>query len=178
MRLNPSILGRVTLTALLVGSLAGPVPQNEREPEEPQPEWHHTPNRLTRRASPAAGVGVELECRSLEFRNEEQLDHADSDVLDKIKGSPLLLQDKPEASEKLKQNEKYWALTAELADGLGVKRLHPEIIVDGKEMKVGASNPSLKEVGKSITDFLVSLTPPTRQKKLLICLGRVETQKG
>ena len=155
MKLCATLLRRIALISLSVIAHAGPLPQHERQLGKPQ-DGRSTLN-LVRRDFLMAGVGIELEYRAMVYENEDQLDHADGEVMDKLKGSDLMLQDNTEASKLLEEHRRYWSLTAELSDNTGIKRIVPEIIVDGKAMKVGATNPSLKQVGESISGFLVSL---------------------
>ena len=171
MKISVSLLQPIALSLVPLIIYAGPLSHQGgiSNKEDNQNSFN-----LIRRQHPAAGVGVELEDRSITFVNDDVLDHGETADMDRVKGAPFLLQGHDDAQNMLKKHKSSWTLTAELSDDTGIKRLIPEFIVNGKNIKVGADNPSLKSVGKSITEFLVRCFFIAACILLMIMIGCLE----
>ncbi|KAI9822914.1 MAG: hypothetical protein M1832_002939 [Thelocarpon impressellum] len=128
------------------------------------------------------GVGVELEYRNMALKSDQQEKaSAAFNKVDSIKGKPMKLINKDRANGILSAHSKFWEFTAEHSgteDGSAIAILIAEIIVNGQTVKVGGKNTeshpgtdppsssegvatsmSLKEVGRSITDFINAMEP-------------------
>jgi hypothetical protein len=95
------------------------------------------------------GIGVELELGWMEMHIREGTRAFTLDQQEHLKGSkmtPVGYHEKPKTN---------WELTADL---ISDKAIIPEVIVDGKIVKVGDGK--LGAIGKEISDFFVSLAQP------------------
>lgn len=148
------------LVALLSPALlhvqASRIPYLTERSVDVQEKYNHTLQ--ARAGATSAGVGIELECRGMLFMNDNEELPMKASTADfaRVKAAPFILQNRDEAQNILDTNKERFKLTAEHSADDNIRSLIPEIIVDGLNVKVGASNPSLKEIGNTISSFIVS----------------------
>jgi len=103
------------------------------------------------------GIGVELESSGIVMKNPEQgVKIATYAELYEVKGAPFEIEDNEDANALSKGPD--WNVTAEY-DGPGyaegIARLRPEIIINGKRVKLGTNK--LQAIGTEIIQFMVRI---------------------